>query len=140
MAKIAPHFIAYTDGAARGNPGPAGAGVYIVDMHDVFVDEAQLYLGEATNNVAEYRALLLALDRLEALEAKEVIIRADSQLMIRQLTGEYRVKNQGLKPLFTEARSRLRNFTSITLEHIPREENKEADRLANRAIDEEQVE
>lgn len=137
MADDSLHFIAYTDGAARGNPGPAGAGVYIVDMHDVFVDEAQLYLGEATNNVAEYRALLLALDRLEALSAKEVIIRADSQLMIRQLTGEYRVKNEGLKPLYTEARARLRTFASVTLEHVPRESNKEADRLANRAIDEE---
>lgn len=136
-AEQALHLIAYTDGAARGNPGPAGAGVYIVDMHDVFVDEAQLYLGEATNNVAEYRALLLALDRLEALGAKEVIIRADSQLMIRQLTGEYRVKNEGLKPLFTEARARLRTFDSVTLEHVPREDNKDADRLANRAIDEE---
>ena len=137
MADDSLHFIAYTDGAARGNPGPAGAGVYIVDMHDVFVDEAQLYLGEATNNVAEYRALLLALDRLEALGAKEVIIRADSQLMIRQLTGEYRVKNEGLKPLYTEARARLRSFVSVTLEHVPRELNKDADRLANRAIDEE---
>ena len=137
MADDSLHFIAYTDGAARGNPGPAGAGVYIVDMHDVFVDEAQLYLGQTTNNVAEYRALLLALDRLETLGAKEVIIRADSQLMIRQLTGEYRVKNEGLKPLFTEARARLRAFDSVTLEHVPREQNKDADRLANRAIDEE---
>ncbi len=128
-------FIAYTDGAARGNPGPAGAGVYIVDQHDVPVDEAQLYLGEATNNVAEYRALLLALDKLEILGAKEIIIRSDSQLIIRQLTGEYRVKNEGLKPLYLEAKTRLRGFDDVTLEHVPREQNKDADRLANQAID-----
>jgi ribonuclease HI len=130
------NLIAYTDGAARGNPGPAGAGVYIVDMHDLFVDEAQLYLGETTNNVAEYQAFLLALDRLEALNATEVIIRSDSQLIVRQLSGEYRVKNEGLKPLFQEVKTRLRDFASVTVEHVPREENKEADRLANRAIDE----
>jgi len=129
-------LIAYTDGAARGNPGPAGAGVYIVDMHDVYVDEAQAYLGEATNNVAEYQALLLALDKLEAIGAGEIIIRSDSQLVVRQLSGEYRVKNEGLKPLFVEAKTRLRAFASVTIEHVRREQNKEADRLANQAIDE----
>jgi len=129
-------YIAYTDGAARGNPGPAGAGAYITDLHDIVVDEAMTYLGETTNNVAEYRALLLALDKLEILNAREVIIRADSQLMIRQLTGEYRVKNEGLKPLYLEAKSRLRAFEKVVLEHVPREQNKDADRLANQAIDE----
>ncbi len=128
-------LIAYTDGAARGNPGPAGAGVYIVDQHDVMVEEAYAYLGTATNNVAEYQALILALDKLEALNPAEVIIRADSQLMIRQLTGEYKVKNEGLKPLYLEAKSRLRAFEKVVLEHVPREQNKDADRLANDAID-----
>jgi ribonuclease HI len=129
-------LIAYTDGAARGNPGPAGAGVLIVDLHDVVVEEALAYLGEATNNIAEYQALLLALDKLEALNAKQVIIRSDSQLIVRQLCGEYRVKNEGLRPLFLEAKARLRNFESVTIEHIPREQNKAADKLANQAIDE----
>lgn len=130
-------FIAYTDGAARGNPGPAGAGVVIMDRHNFVVDEAQSYLGLTTNNVAEYRALLLALDKLEEQGAKDVIIRTDSELMVRQLTGQYRVKNEGLRPLFLEAKSRLRAFENVTIEYIPREQNKEADKLANRAIDEE---
>jgi len=129
-------IIAYTDGAARGNPGPAGVGVYIVDQHDLVLVETQRYLGEATNNVAEYQALLLALDQLEMLNAKNVIIRSDSQLMVRQLNGEYRVKNSGIRPLFQEAKIRLCEFPNVTLEHIPRDQNKEADRLANQAIDE----
>ena len=129
-------LIAYTDGAARGNPGPAGAGVYIVDQHDILVDEAIAYLGEVTNNIAEYRALLLALDKLESLQASQIIIRSDSELMVRQLNGEYRVKNEGLRPLFQEAKARLRGFDSVTIEHVRREQNKEADRLANQAIDE----
>ncbi len=129
-------LIAYTDGAARGNPGPAGAGVYIVDQHDVIVAEAQEYLGETTNNVAEYRTFILALDKLEALNATAVSIRSDSQFIVRQLSGEYRVKNEGLRPLFQEAKTRLRGFQNVTIEHVPREENKEADRLANQAVDE----
>lgn len=128
-------LIAYTDGAARGNPGPAGAGVYICDGDGQTVDEAVSYLGKQTNNVAEYEALLLALERLATFEADEIIIRSDSQLIVRQLSGEYRVKNEGIKPLYQEAKKRLRKFENVTIEHVRRELNKDADKLANQAID-----
>ncbi len=130
------YYIAYTDGACRGNPGPAGAGVLILDANQAVVNEAQLFLGETTNNVAEYRALLLALDRLLELGAEKILIRSDSELMIKQLKGEYRVKNEKLVSLFEKARRQLKAFPEYTLEHVRREYNREADRLANLAIDE----
>ncbi len=129
-------LIAYTDGAARGNPGPAGAGAYIIDDSGSVVAELTRYLGEATNNVAEYQALLLALEELSQHQVESVVIRADSQLMIRQLQGLYKVKNEGLKPLYQQAKTQLANFSEVSLEHVRREMNKDADRLANQAIDE----
>ena len=125
----------YTDGAARGNPGPAGAGVFIVDESGETVDEATQYLGETTNNVAEYRALLLGLTRAGELGAREVEIRADSELVVRQMTGEYRVRNENLQPLHREARALAQSFERVKYVHVRREKNREADRLANRAID-----
>ena len=126
----------YTDGAARGNPGPAGAGALLCDIHDNPVEELCEYLGEATNNVAEYRALLLGLKKALERGATEIEIRADSELMVRQLLGKYRVKNEGLKPLFQEAVRLLKQFQKYSINHIDREDNSGADRLANRAIDE----
>ncbi|MBI2068431.1 MAG: ribonuclease HI family protein [Deltaproteobacteria bacterium] len=125
-----------TDGAARGNPGPAGAGAVLFDGEGRVVEELTSYLGETTNNVAEYEALLLGLRKARELKATEIEIQADSELMVRQLSGEYRVKNEGLKPLFQEAVRLLREFEKYSIKHIDRSLNKEADRLANRAIDE----
>lgn len=131
-----PLYIAYTDGAARGNPGPAGAGVIIYGPKHKVIEEAKLYLGETTNNVAEYRALILALDKLDYHNAENILIRADSELMVKQIKGEYRVKNEGLKPLYEQAMGLIEGFDTYKIEHVPREENKAADRLANAAIDE----
>ena len=129
------HVAVYTDGAARGNPGPAGAGVYIEDDRGTSLAEVSLYLGEATNNVAEYRALLLGLEQARELGASEVEIRADSELVIRQMTGEYRVRNAGLIDLHRRARAHEKGFRRVRYVHIRRHENRAADRLANRAID-----
>ncbi len=103
----------YADGAARGNPGPAGAGVRIEDARGRRVSEAARYLGEATNNVAEYRALILGLELARELGASEVELRADSELIIRQMTGEYRVRNVRLQELHREAQALEQAFRSV---------------------------
>jgi len=129
-------FTIYTDGAARGNPGPAGAGWVILDSHGETLFKNKKYLGELTNNQAEYQALLLALEEIEKPSAAKLNLHADSELMVRQLKGEYKVKNEGLKPLFQKAVLTLSKFQGYTVKHIPREKNEEADKLANEAIDE----
>lgn len=126
----------HSDGAARGNPGPAGAGAVLSTPEGAVVERLGKFLGTQTNNVAEYTALLLGLKRAKALGAREVEVFADSELMIRQLEGRYQVKAPGLKPLFDEAKALLRGFTRVTLQHVPREQNREADEMSNRAIDE----
>ena len=125
----------YTDGAAKGNPGPAGAGWVVIDSKGKTVLENKKYLGELTNNQAEYGALLLALEDAVKVGANKLLLCADSELMVRQLKGEYKVKNDGLKPLFQKAVLTLSKFESYTLKYIPREQNSEADRLANEAIE-----
>ena len=127
--------IIYSDGAARGNPGPAGAGAVLQGEDGHVIVEVCRYLGETTNNQAEYRALLLALEEAKMIGAEQLTIFADSELMVKQIMGEYRVKNEGLKPLFAEAQKLLRAFADYTIEHVPRDENRHADRLANLAID-----
>ena len=129
----------YSDGAARGNPGPAGAGVRIEDARGRRVSEAARYLGEATNNVAEYRALILGLELARELGASEVELRADSELIIRQMTGEYRVRNVRLQELHRQAQALEQAFRSVGYVHIRREQNRAADRLANLAIDQEEA-
>lgn len=129
------HLIIYTDGAARGNPGPAGAGAVLCTSEGQPCGTVCRYLGETTNNQAEYQALKLALEEALKLGAHTVDVRADSELMVRQLNGEYKVKNQGLKPLFREISAMLSKFERWTIEHVRREHNKEADALANEAID-----
>lgn len=129
-------LLIYTDGAARGNPGPAGAGVHIVDREGSVVAEVAQYLGEATNNVAEYRALVIGLERARELGAVAVEIRSDSELVVRQMTGEYKVRNASLRVLHDQAHRVARDFSSIEFVHVRRDSNKDADRLANRAIDE----
>jgi ribonuclease HI len=124
-----------TDGACRGNPGPAGIGAVIeVDGTGEEI-ELSAYIGEATNNIAEYRALLLALAEAEKLSPASITVRSDSELLVRQLNGEYKVKSGNLKPLFLEAVRRLRRFPTARILHVGREENRKADLLANRAID-----
>lgn len=129
-------FRAFVDGAARGNPGPAGAGVYIELSDDRVSEELFLALGRTTNNVAEYRALLMALERAVEIGADEVEIFSDSRLLVEQVNGNYRVKAEHLKPLVSQAVLRARGFRRFALVHVPREKNRQADRLANRGADE----
>ena len=126
----------HTDGGARGNPGPAAAAFVITetDAETVLRQEGH-FLGRATNNVAEYSAMIAALRAAEALGAGEVNIFSDSQLMVRQMTGRYRVKNEGLKPLFTEARRLAGQFDRCEYHYIRRESNLQADALVNQALD-----
>jgi ribonuclease HI len=131
-----PRLTVHCDGAARGNPGPAGIGVVVTDGRGRHLAEIGEGIGVATNNVAEYRAVLAGLARARELGAKEVLLRSDSRLLIEQLEGRFRVKNPTLVRLHTEARALLRAFRRVTLEHVPRELNREADRLANRGVDE----
>lgn len=124
-----------TDGASRGNPGPAGIGVVLEVEGEPSPIERSAYIGETTNNVAEYRALLLALSEAEKLSPSFLTVLSDSELLVRQLNGEYRVKSDLLRPLHREACGRLRGFPGVRILHVERERNRAADRLANRAID-----
>ena len=125
----------WTDGASRGNPGPAGAGVLIEAEGTSDRIEISEYLGETTNNVAEYSALLLGLRKAETLSPSSLTVYSDSELIVRQIHGEYRVRSALLRPLYLETCRRLRGFPAARILHVGREENREADRLANRAID-----
>ncbi len=126
----------YCDGAARGNPGPAGAGAVIVNPAGHIVAKVGKFLGEETNNVAEYMGLILGLKRAKAMGIKELEVLADSELVVRQVKGEYAVKAEHLQPLHAEAVALFRAFDKIEIRHIPREENGLADAMSNRAIDE----
>ena len=128
-------LVLYTDGASRGNPGPAGAGALIVDREGTTVAEKAVYLGEATNNQAEYRALLIGLQEAVELAPARLTVRMDAELIVKQLNGEYRVRNRDLLPLYGRVRDLVQRFTEIRFVHVPREENTHADRLANQAID-----
>jgi len=127
---------AYIDGGARGNPGPAGYGVRIEDADGTLVDELYGGLGIATNNIAEYNGLLAALRYAVQHGHRTVRIKADSELLVKQMRGEYRVKNEGLKPLFLQAIKLIRDIGDVRFEHVRREFNKEADRLSNLGMDE----
>jgi ribonuclease HI len=126
----------FTDGAARGNPGPAGAGAVIISPEGHIVARVGKFLGDETNNVAEYMGLIIGLKRAKAMGIKELDVLADSELMVRQLNGDYAVKAEHLKPLFEEVRGLLKAFSEVDIRHIPREENAQADAMSNRAIDE----
>jgi ribonuclease HI len=126
----------HIDGGARGNPGPAGFGVSAADAGGAVVAELYGFLGRATNNVAEYAGLLAALEWARRSGVTRLEIYSDSQLMVRQLAGQYKVRNAGLQPLFTRARRLLAAFPGARVAHVPRAENKAADALANRAMDE----
>ncbi len=134
-------IVAYTDGGARGNPGPAGMGVPIQDAQGNVLKEVAQFLGNATNNFAEYNGVLVALQTLKAMYGKKTKemqfeLRMDSELVKKQLNGEYQIKEAGLVPYFIEIHNmRVSNFPNLIFTHIPREKNKEADRLSNEAMD-----
>lgn len=125
----------YCDGASRGNPGQAGAGAVLVDASGEIKGQYGEYLGQATNNVAEYRALILGMKMARNLGVKKIQVFADSELLVRQLKGQYRVRAPHLLPLYDAARRASQDFESFAISHVPREMNSLADRLANAAID-----
>ena len=128
-------IVAYIDGGARGNPGPAGFGVRIESKDGALVEEFSEAIGVATNNVAEYRGLLAALEWARAHHVTAVHIRSDSLLLVQQMLGNYKVKNAGLQPLHAKARLLAHEVGGVTFEHVRRESNKHADQLANTAMD-----
>ena len=129
-------LIVYCDGAARGNPGPAGIGAAVFAPDGTLLAEVAEGIGVATNNVAEYRAAIAGLRRGRELGAREVLVRADSKLLVEQLSGRWRVKNPTLMRLHEEARELIKAFDRVQLEHVPRARNRVADKLANRGVDE----
>ncbi len=131
-----PRLRLYSDGAARGNPGPSGAGAVLVEPGGQVVARLGKYLGTQTNNYAEYMGLLIGLKHAKTLGAKEIEVFADSELLIRQLGGRYQVKSPSLRPLYEEAVKLLNDFSRVKLVHVPREMNAAADEMSNRAIDE----
>lgn len=126
----------YSDGAARGNPGPSGAGAVLTDADGTIVARVGKFLGKQTNNYAEYMGLIIGLEHARKLGAREVDVYADSELMIRQLGGRYQVKSPTLRPLYEDAVRLLKGFAKVKLVHVPREMNADADEMSNRAIDE----
>ena len=128
--------VLYTDGACRGNPGPSSAGWVIESPTGEVLAQAGVFLGTGTNNESEYSAAILGLEDAFQRGAKKVVLRADSELMIKQLKGIYRVKNERLQPLFTKLKSIIAKFNHVTLEHVKRHLNQAADRQANLALDE----
>ncbi len=124
----------FTDGASRGNPGPS-AFAYVIKRQGTSDIEVNGRLPDTTNNVAEYTALVRALEHARQLGIRQVSIAADSELMVKQVQGSYRVKNEGLRPLYEEARELLDGFDSFTIRHVPRSDNSRADKLCNQALD-----
>ena len=129
-------IVAYIDGGARGNPGPAGFGVHIERPDGSLVEEFCESIGIATNNVAEYRGLLAALEWAKTRGYRELHVRSDSLLLVQQMLGNYKVKNAGLQPLHAKARLLAHEIGRVTFEHVGRSYNAHADRLANVAMDE----
>jgi ribonuclease HI len=124
----------HVDGGARGNPGPAAVAAVVQAGDEVVAEDAE-FIGEATNNVSEYRALLLGLSLARSLGAREVEVVNDSELVARQIGGQYKVKNPGLRPLWQEAMDALRSFDRWSVKNVPRAQNARADELVNRALD-----
>jgi len=127
-------LVIFTDGGAEPNPGKAGIGIVIKDEQGKVIDSISRAIGRATNNQAEYRAIIVALEKAVKLGAKSVSIRSDSELVVRQLNGRYRVKNAELKPLYLKVKQLQDRLQSFDIVHVPREQNREADKLAGKAI------
>ena len=128
-------LVIHVDGGSRGNPGPAAAAAVLTTPGGEVVDEATDVLGEATNNVAEYRGVLLGLDRARSLGATEVEVVNDSELVAKQITGAYKVKHPAMKPLHRDAMAALAGFERWSIRSVPREQNADADALVNQALD-----
>jgi len=126
--------IIYTDGASLGNPGPSAIGATIKDEQGKLIARISQRIGRATNNQAEYKAIIAALEEAAKLGAKQVDISSDSQLVVRQINGEYRVKKAGLKPLYQQVKKLQSLLDGFTITYIPRQQNQEADNLANMAL------
>lgn len=125
----------YTDGGARGNPGPAGIGVVLRDQHGEVIGEIARGIGEATNNVAEYEALIAGLELAQDQGVTEIEIYMDSELVVSQLLGKWKIKKDTLRPLAVKARSLMNRFATCEIKHVRRELNADADRLANQGMD-----
>jgi len=130
-----PHLIVYVDGASSGNPGPCGCAAVVKTPGGETVFEKARAFGPATNNVAEYQGMLLGLEVAATLRARRLTIRSDSELLVRQLAGDYKVRSPHLKPLWRQARGMLAPFETVEIEHIPRTANNEADALARKALE-----
>ena len=128
-------MVAYADGASRGNPGPSSFGVVVYDEAGKELHRSSRALGRATNNQAEYQGAIAALEAALGLGASEVELRMDSELIVRQLSGRYRVKNPGLAPLYKRILDLRTRFDRVVIVHVPRAQNKVADKLANEALD-----
>lgn len=128
-------LVMYVDGGSRGNPGDAGIGVAVFDEKKVLIAEISRYIGNQTNNVAEYYALVRGLEEIRILGAKKVDIYMDSELVVKQIKGEYRVKNEGLRPFYEIAKAYLGSLEGYSISHIARTGNKVADKLANCGIE-----
>ena len=128
-------IVVHVDGGARGNPGPAAVAAVASSADGETLAERNLYIGEATNNVAEYRALLLGIELARELGADEVELVGDSELIVRQVKGDYKVKQAGLKPLHAKVGKALAGLEKWSIRNVPREENAEADRLVNEVLD-----
>ncbi len=128
-------MVAYSDGASRGNPGPAAIGALVLDEHGTLLTEISERIGRGTNNEAEYRAAIAAVEAAIGLGASSVELRMDSELVVRQISGRYRVRNPALIRLYQRLDGLKRQLDRLDLVHVPRELNREADRLANRALD-----
>ena len=128
----------YADGGARGNPGPAGSGAVLLDEHGTVIVELMRFLGHATNNVAEYTALIIGLEEALRRGIDDLDIRMDSLLVVQQMKGVWKIKHPGLRPLALRAGELLARVPKRTIEHVPREQNSLADALVNRAIDDAQ--
>jgi len=126
--------VIYADGASRGNPGPAAIGAVIKDERGRLIASISQRIGKATNNQAEYRAIITALEEADRLGARQVDIKMDSELVVRQINGEYRVKKATLKPLYQQVKQRQGLLEGFTITHILRQQNIEADKLANKAL------
>jgi ribonuclease HI len=127
----------FADGGSRGNPGPAASAAVLLDPGGELVEEIGAYLGVATNNVAEWTALVLGLEAAAKRGIRRLGVRLDSELVVKQLRGEYRVKHAGLQPLYRRAQHLLRGFAEVEIRHVPRAQNALADRLVNRLLDQE---
>lgn len=130
------NFSLFSDGGSRGNPGPAGAGFVLYNEKNEEIFAGKKFLGVTTNNVAEYKALILGLKKAHEIGGKNIKSFLDSELIVKQLHGQYRVKHPDMKPLFAQVQSLISHFESVIFTHVRREKNKRADTLANEAMDE----